>query len=291
MLTICTCHDYGHALGQYLRQADYYSQGLRVEGICFGEACKEAGLEVGGVITDQEFEALAQNHHPRTGEQLTARMAAQRRAGFDCVFSSPKSVSIQAFIGGDERLVLAHDKAVEIATLELERYACQQVGQGISKRYLRTCNIAGARFRHGENRELDPQLHTHEFAFNFTRGADGRLVALETSDIFSRTRYLTEVYRNALAAEIRSLGYSITKTKHGFEIDGVSRELIERFSKRSKIRDTAVAACEKEIGRKLTNNEVAVVVRKSVSVRWTTSFNVIACDVVRHMSDACGGRA
>jgi hypothetical protein len=74
---------------------------------------------------------------------------------------------------------------------------------------------------------------------------------------------LTEVYRNSLAAEIRSLGYSITKTKHGFEIDGVSRELIKKFSKRSKILDTAVAAREKEIGRKLTNNEVAVVVRKT----------------------------
>ena len=29
----------------------------------------------------------------------------------------------------------------------------------------------------------------------------------------------------------------------------------------------------------------------NVSVRWTSSLNVIACDVVRHMSDACGCRA
>lgn len=269
MLTIFTCHDYGHALGEYLRQADYYSQDLRVEGVCFGRACEDVGLKAGGLITDKEFEALAQNHHPRTGSQLTARMAAERRAGYDCVFSAPKSVSILAFIAGDERLVLAHDRAVDSASAELERFACQQCGQGLNKQYLRTAKIAGARFRHGENRELDPQLHTHEFVFNVTRTADSRLVALEASEIFSRARYLTEVYRNTLASEVHSLGYALTKTRNGFEIDGVSRELIERFSKRSKKRDTAIAAREQELGRKLSNNEVAVLVRKTRAKKMT----------------------
>jgi conjugative relaxase-like TrwC/TraI family protein len=196
-------------------------------------------------------------------------MAAERRAGYDCVFSAPKSVSILAFIAGDERLVFAHDRAVDSASAELERFACQQAGQGLNKKYLRTAKIAGARFRHGENRELDPQLHTHEFVFNVTRSADGRLVALEASEIFARTRYLTEVYRNSLASEVRSLGYALTKTRNGFEIDGVSRELIERFSKRSKERDTAIAAREQAVGRKLTNNEVTVLVRKTRAKKMT----------------------
>ena len=39
MLTIRTCKVFSHALGEYLRQADYYSQGMKVEGRCFGRLC------------------------------------------------------------------------------------------------------------------------------------------------------------------------------------------------------------------------------------------------------------
>ena len=35
MLTIRTCKVFSHALGEYLRQADYYSQGMRVDGETF----------------------------------------------------------------------------------------------------------------------------------------------------------------------------------------------------------------------------------------------------------------
>ena len=38
MLTIDPCKAFSHALGEYLRQADYYSQGMKVEGRCFGHA-------------------------------------------------------------------------------------------------------------------------------------------------------------------------------------------------------------------------------------------------------------
>ena len=34
MLTIRACKVFSHALGEYLRQADYYSQGMRVDGEC-----------------------------------------------------------------------------------------------------------------------------------------------------------------------------------------------------------------------------------------------------------------
>jgi len=235
MLTIKPIKDYGHALGEYLRQADYYSEGLHVDGMCFGKLCEKVGLSEGEPITDKAFSALAQNHHAKTEEQLTERMAAQRRAGYDAVLSAPKSVSIQAFIGGDERLLAAHDWAVRATLLELERHACRQAGQGINKQYVKSGSLAIASFRHGESRALDPQLHTHNFIFNQTWDSHGkRLVALESSEIFARARYLSEVYRNALAAEVRKLGYEIERKNHGFELAGVSQILIERFSKRAK---------------------------------------------------------
>lgn len=264
MLTIRPCKDFGHALGEYLRQADYYSEGLRVEGVCYGKLCEQVGLVEGAKISDEAFAALAQNHHPQTGKQLTERMAAERRAGYDAVFSAPKSVSIQAFIGGDERLIKAHDQAVLTALVELERQACRQSGQGINKQFIRSGHIAAAVFRHGESRAIDPQLHSHAFAFNVTWDAQGgRLVALESAEIFARARYLTEVYRNALAAEVRRLGYEIARTAHGFELAGVSSALIERFSKRANERDAAIAAREIEVGRSLSADEIAILVREN----------------------------
>jgi conjugative relaxase-like TrwC/TraI family protein len=264
MVTIRTCKVVSHALGEYLRQADYYSQGMRVEGECFGRLCQRVGLTESARISDAQFERVAGNHHAETGEKLTERMAAGRRAGYDATFNAPKSVSIQAFIGGDERLIAAHEVAVREALRELESFSAHQEGRGINKRYVAAPEIAGAVFRHGESRALDPHLHSHAFVFNVVRGnSDSRLLALESSKIFERTRYLSEVYRNALAREVQQLGYAIERREYGFELAGVSSQLLERFSKRAKERDAAIAGREAELGRELSRDEIARLVREN----------------------------
>lgn len=265
MLTIRTCKAYSKALGEYLRQADYYAQGMKVEGTCHGRLCAAVGLTEGATITDEAFERVASNHHAQTGEKLTARMAASRRAGYDATFNAPKSVSIQAFIGGDDRLLTAHKTAVDEALGELESFACHQDGRGINKRYVISGAIATAVFRHGESRALDPHLHSHAFIFNVTRSDSkgGRLLALESSNIFERTKYLTEVYRNALAREVQRLGYQIERHPNGFELAGVPAELLERFSKRAHQRDQAIAVREAELGRELSRDEIAILVREN----------------------------
>ena len=264
MLTLRKCKVFSHALGEYLRQADYYSQGMKVEGQCFGRLCNAVGLVEGATISDEAFDRVASNHHAATGEQLTERMAAGRRAGYDATFNAPKSVSIQAFIGGDVRLVAAHEVAVTEALRELETYACHQDGRGINKRYVTTEEIAAAVFRHGESRALDPHLHSHAFVFNVVQsGSSSRLLALESSNIFERAHYLTEVYRNALARDVQKLGYAIERRKDGFELAEVPTNLLERFSKRAAERDRAIAVREAELGRELTHDEIAVLVRET----------------------------
>lgn len=265
MLTIRTCKAFSKALGEYLRQADYYAQGMKVEGQCHGQLCAAVGLTAGATITDEAFERVASNHHALTGEKLTERMAAGRRAGYDATFNAPKSVSIQAFLGGDDRLLAAHETAVTEALRELEAHACHQAGRGVNKRYVTSGGIAAAVFRHGESRALDPHLHSHAFIFNVTRSDSkgGRLLALESSNIFERTKYLTEVYRNALAREVQQLGYQIERRSNGFELAGISSDLLERFSKRAQQRDRAIAVREAELGRELSCGEIAVLVREN----------------------------
>lgn len=263
MLTIRMVKGFGKALGEYLRQADYYAQGMKIEGHCQGRLCAAVGLTEGAAIADEAFERVAANRHPLTDEQLTERMAAGRRAGYDAVFNAPKSVSIQAFVGGDDRLVGAHEVAVREALQELEVFARHQTGRGLNKRHVASGGIAAAVFRHGESRALDPHLHSHAFIFNVTASEAGRLMALESSVIFENTRYLTEVYRNALAREIHRLGYAIERRDHGFELAGISSDLLERFSKRAQQRDQAIATREAELARELTRDEITILVREN----------------------------
>lgn len=95
-------------------------------------------------------------------------------------------------------------------------------------------------YHHDTSRDLDPQIHTHAVAANLTYdGTEGRWKALQASEIYDRRAYLTEVYRNVLAREVRGLGYEIENRQDakgrdsGFEIKGVPAELLARFSQRS----------------------------------------------------------
>src|SRR5258705_149271 len=82
------------AAKKYLRESlsrpDYYGEDGHCPGRWFGEGAKRLGLE--GDVTQQAFFALADNQHPEAGGRLTVRDVANRRPGYDFVFSPPKSV-------------------------------------------------------------------------------------------------------------------------------------------------------------------------------------------------------
>ncbi len=90
----------------------------------FGKAATELGLA--GDIDTADFRAALNGLNPRTGEILVhaaQRNGEQRRAGWDATFNAPKSVSVQALVGDDWRLIAAHRRAVTRALEELERFA------------------------------------------------------------------------------------------------------------------------------------------------------------------------
>ena len=264
---------------RHLEHSDYYDEQRRVQGEWNGRGAELLGLR--GAVTQEHFEAIREGLNPETGEFLRPRQSADRvgmdgtdqskgRSLYDLTFSAPKSVSIQALVGGDDRLVAAHDKAVREALAEAESHAAARVRLGGANEDRTTANWIVAAYRHDTSRELDPQLHTHAVAADLTYdGVEGRWKALQASGLYERRAYLTEVYRNALAREVRSLGYEIESRRdskgkdRGFEIRGVSDGLLEKYSLRSAQRDSAIEAFTAEHGRKPTNNEVAVLVRET----------------------------
>jgi len=250
---------------EHLSHNDYYSQGERQAGHWIGVGVEKLGLKADEFVTREAFLRLCDNLHPESGKQLTQLTAKDRRIFFDFQCAPPKSVSILAVTMHDRRIIQAHREASTIALRELEQFAATRIRKGgVEDRDRVTANLVGAAFLHTSSRALDPQLHTHFVLFNCTWDkTEQRWKALQTSGMFDAIHYGTEVYRNELAGRLHRLGYSLRRTGSAFEIEGVSPKLIERFSKRSKERDAAVAREEKRLGRKLTKDEVAHVVHQT----------------------------
>lgn len=279
MLTIRAMSDGRGYSSKHLEHGDYYAEGEHVVGLWQGRGAELLGLE--GEVESKDFEALRQACHPETGEFLRQRHSSDRIAAdgatqshgrnlYDFTISAPKSVSIMGTLGGDKRLIEAHQNAVKETLRELEAHAEARVRRGGAQDDRVTGNLVLAVYHHDTSRELDPQLHTHAVAANLTYdGAEGRWKALQASDIYECRAYFTEVYRNSLAHQVRQLGYEIENHQDrrgrdlGFEIRGLPKEILDKYSQRSQQRDEAIDRFTAANGRRPTNNEVSVLVRES----------------------------
>jgi conjugative relaxase-like TrwC/TraI family protein len=264
---------------RHLKHGNYYDQQRSVQGEWHGRGAELLGLRRN--VAQEQFEAIREGLNPETGEYLRPRHSVDRmavdgseqskaRSLCDFTFSAPKSISVQAIVGGDERLIVAHDKAVYAALAKEENHAATRARLLGANEDRVTGNWVVATYRHDTSRELDPQLHTHAVTANLTYdGAEGRWKALQASGLYERRAYLTEVYRNTLAHEVRGLGYEIESRRDsrgrdlGFEIRGVSDELLDKYSQRSAQLDKAIDEFTAQHGRKPTDNEVAVLVRET----------------------------
>lgn len=249
---------------EHLSQNDYYTEQQSQAGYWVGHGVERLGLKNDNAVSREEFLRLCDNLHPETGTKLTQLQLSERRIFFDFTCSAPKSVSILAVTMDDKRIVQAHREAAGIALKELEAFAAARVRKSGAMDDRTTGNLVGAAFEHTSSRALDPQLHTHFTLFNATYDqTEQKWKALQTSGMFGAIHYGTAVYRNELAKRLHELGYQTKASAHGFEIEGVSPKLIQQFSKRAQQRNVAVAKKEKELGRKLTNDEVSHVVHQS----------------------------
>ena len=227
-----------------------------------GKGAEELGLK--GPVDADTFRAVLEGRVPDGSDTRLGRRgkdgSIEHRPGRDLTFSAPKSVSIAALVGGDGRIVEAHDHAVA-ATLDwIEKNAAEtRMKDPETGRMARVGNqkIVAATFRHDTSRNLDPQLHTHAVLANMVRGGDGKWRSMANEGLYARQKLIGMLYRNELAASLGKLGYGIEKTHADgrFEIAGVPRAAIEAFSTRRA--EIEAAMDERGLGASADNPRLA----------------------------------
>ncbi len=239
---------------------DYYAGRGESPGVWVGKGASELGLQ--GVVADNQLGVLIRGDHPATGERLRRRHPKARTitiekidpatgtrrleqktlrpvAGYDLVFSVPKSVSLLHALGDDETrhaVSGAHLAAWQAALAYLEDEACV-VRRG-------TCGIAresapgfvAAAYQHRTSRAQDPHLHTHVIVANMAlRPSDSEWRALDGEAILKTYRLAAGyLYQAHLRGELtRSLGVEWETPRKGMaELRSVPSRVLAEFSTR-----------------------------------------------------------
>jgi conjugative relaxase-like TrwC/TraI family protein len=237
-------------------EQNYWKQSDTIQGEWHGKLAGKFDLT--GAVGAEEFARLSEGQHPATGEQLVRHRKVheyktedgktvapvEHRAGWDATFSAPKSVSLTALVGSDERVREAHREAVNVALNELERYTQARIGGNQPAEM--TGQFVAAKFEHDTARPVDgyaaPQLHTHSVIFNMTERENGQMRALQERSFFASQSYATAVYQSELMYRLRNLGYEIEPGKSGApEIKGYSQEYLDASSPRRQQIEEALA--------------------------------------------------
>ena len=224
----------------YYEKDGYYAK----DDVAHKEASAWAGrgaeaMCLSGEVEPEAFRKVLEGHVP-DGRQLGKKArdgAIHHRPGIDVTLSAPKSVSLAALVGGDRRIVKVHDKAVNRTLDWIEHKAIQtRMADPVTGAMIRKGNqkMVAAKFTHDTSRNLDPQLHTHAVIANMVQGEDQKWRTMVNDGVYRGVMAIGAIYRAELARGLEGLGYGIEKTHSDgrFEIEGVSREVIESFSTR-----------------------------------------------------------
>lgn len=221
-------------------QHDYYAEGSDAIGTWGGKAAEKLGLS--GDIAKRDFASMCDNRNPLTAKTLTGRNDTDRTVGYDFTFNASKSVSLAYALGNDENkqiILAAFQQSVRDTMREVENGMQARVrAKGRNENRL-TGNIAYGAFTHFTTRPIDgvpdPHLHSHCFVFNATYDEqDKKWKAGQFQQLKQDAPYYEAVFHSKLAHNLQLAGYRIERTKYGFELAGIAKPTIEKFSRRTQ---------------------------------------------------------
>jgi conjugative relaxase-like TrwC/TraI family protein len=268
MLRITTSHSAQGAKKYFdvaLKRSDYYTKDVGTWG---GKGAEMLGLE--REVQRKDFVALANNRWPEaSGKRLTARMnksrledvtdkktglpvtdpgtgevqkreVSNRRAGYDFTFSVPKSVSLYLAVNEDKAVEQMIAEALDETMAAIEARMETKVRKGYQQDNRLSPNMVYAKFIHSETRPVDgipdPHYHVHVFAMNATFDeVEKEWKALEVGNTVGDRTFYEAYFHHLLATKLEASGYGIRRTEHHFELASVNRDLVEKFSRRTKL--------------------------------------------------------
>jgi conjugative relaxase-like TrwC/TraI family protein len=289
MMTVCPISGAAEAADYYDADDYYFSkEDGSSPSAWFGRGAEDLGLT--GEVDRTIFRKALDGSLP-DGSVLAGGRHGERRPGWDCTFSAPKSVSMQALIAGDHRLGDAHNTAVDAALRYFEKEVAgyrESAGGTIGR--FRSESVLVAQFRHELSRNVDPQLHTHAVLLNAVPRHDGEWRCLDAAGLFKQQKTVGAVYRAELARRVVELGYAIRKehVDGRFELANITREQIDAFSTRRRdieqahevagIDITEASPRQREIIALATRRAKSDVDRTAVWQQWSNRANAIDVD-------------
>jgi conjugative relaxase-like TrwC/TraI family protein len=225
------------ALERYHSKDNYYSQG---EGLGNSQWCGEFAEAQGltGVIKSEDWKQACKGKDPQ-GKELR-RKQMNSRAGWDITLSACKSASLKALVDQDPIVLSAHQEAVLQTVQYIESY-CIYAQVKINGQLTREQTQKGqfSLFEHDDNRNQEPQLHTHVVILNQTLCADGKSRTLDSRELFIQKKTIGAYYDHCFANQLQKKGFELEWTSdHTFEIKGYQKDQLEAFSgRRQQIRE------------------------------------------------------
>ncbi|MEO0688713.1 MAG: MobF family relaxase [Pseudomonadota bacterium] len=233
MLSVANVRSSSAAANYFASESYYAKADADRSGEWLGEGAKRLGLE--GKVEAKAFDALLRGELP-DGPQV-GNQGQAHRPGTDLTFSVPKSWSLLALVGKDERIITAYREAVVEALQWAEKNVSETRIMAKGKvQTQKTGNLAIGLFQHDTNRNQEPNLHFHAVIANVTQGKDGKWRTLKNDRLWQLNTTLNSIAMARFRMEVEKLGYETGPTlKHGnFEARGISREDVMAFSSRRK---------------------------------------------------------
>lgn len=223
---------------QHLSPGDYYAKdAAEMKGVWHGRGAEMLGLR--GEVRQQDYYRLCDNLTPE-GKPLTPRTKGDRRVLTDFTFDTPKSVSLEYELGGDERILDAMRVSVRETMAEIEDAAQTRVRKKGRDTNRHTGSMIWSEHIHRTTRPVDgtpdPQLHCHATVFNATFDrVENRWKAIQLGDIVRDKGYYQAAFHARLAHRLSQLGYPIEKDGNSFRIAGIDRATADKFSRRTAV--------------------------------------------------------
>jgi conjugative relaxase-like TrwC/TraI family protein len=198
-------------------------------------------LALNGQVSTAEYNNAYQGLDSQGNPLRQRQFGKKYNPGRDITLSAPKSVSLLGLVKEDKAVTQAHQQAVKTTLTYIEQNCIfTRTGKG-GANHLQTDNALFAVFQHDDNRNQDPQLHSHCVIFNQTKGEDGKWRSMDNRELYQQKMTIGMVYHHELGRRLQTLGYELDWNRDGtFDVRGYSQSQLKEFSTRKQEIENAV---------------------------------------------------